>query len=465
MITTRLVLAGLGGIVALGALFVRPGTSVAAGAGDEFPQPREVRSVGGVLYDTLEAAPGTINVGGKEIPGALLYNGRYPATTWRVKPGDRLRLLVTNKMREGTNLHFHGMHVDPTGHADNVLADIGPGEARGYTVNIPTDHTSGLNWYHPHLHGTTSPQVHGGLAGLIVVEGELDQLPEVKGLTERLMAYEFLTFDGAGRLAAARNPKSSLQLVNGVQTPTMRARPNETQFFRFGNTSSTGWVKLSVEGHKMRVLAEDGDPYTTADDVDFFILPPGKRVEFLVQFSGPGRYAIRNEGYTWGGTTPSAALARVVVEGEPVTPRPLPTQVSDRLERSSILTATPDRTRTFTFDQDTKASPAKFMIDNRTFDHHRVDVTVKLNELEEWEIVNTTDDEHPFHIHVNDFIVTKVNGQPTANPHFQDTALIPAHGRITIRQRFEDFTGTFVMHCHILGHEDGGMMATVEVVR
>jgi FtsP/CotA-like multicopper oxidase with cupredoxin domain len=105
------------------------------------------------------------------------------------------------------------------------------------------------------------------------------------------------------------------------------------------------------------------------------------------------------------------------------------------------------------------------MINKQPFDHHRTDVTVKLNTLEEWEILNTTDDDYPFHIHVNDLAVTKVNAQPVANPHFQDTATVPAHGSITIRQRFEDFTGEFVMHCHILGHEDLGMMATVKVVR
>ncbi|NJK44008.1 MAG: multicopper oxidase domain-containing protein [Pleurocapsa sp. SU_196_0] len=143
----------------------------------------------------------------------------------------------------------------------------------------------------------------------------------------------------------------------------------------------------------------------------------------------------------------------------------MPTRVADRLERSGLLNATVDATRTITFDDDLTVSPHAFKIDNQTFDHDRVDIRAKLGSVEEWTLVNNTDDEHPFHIHINDFIVTSINGEPVMDPHLQDTAMIPARGRVTIRQRFEDFVGKWVMHCHILGHEDLGMMATVEIVR
>jgi suppressor of ftsI len=462
MNTTRWFLAAFG-LIALGA-FTFHNRSLSASSSDGFPQPKERRSVGGLLFDTLSAGPGTLQIGSRNLTGALLYNGQYPSHLWRVKPGDRLRLLLDNKIPgQSTNLHFHGLHVDPGGYSDNVFAEIASGATRGYSVNIPDDHTSGLNWYHPHFHGNSNDQVHRGLAGLLVIEGDTDQLPEVRGLKERIMALEFLQTDSNNQIKPGGS--NSLQLVNGALTPTMQARPGETQFFRVGNTSASAWFKLAVDDHKMRVLAEDGNAYSQTEDVDFFLLPPGKRVEFLVQFAGPGTYSVRNLGYKWGGQTPVAELAKVVVVGDAMTPQALPTRVADRLERSGLMTAKVDRTRTITFDAKTDISPAQFMIDQQTFDHHRIDISAKLNTVEEWELVNTTTDDHPFHIHINDFIVTKMNGQPVANPRLQDTAMIPASGRLTIRQRFEDFTGKWLMHCHILGHEDLGMMATVEVVK
>ncbi|NJK44009.1 MAG: multicopper oxidase domain-containing protein [Pleurocapsa sp. SU_196_0] len=299
--------------LALGILVCVPAP---AAQSDGFVQPRALYSVDGVLFDTLEAAPASISLNGQSVSGAMLYNNRLPGTVWRVKPGDRLRLALSNKLPgQSTNLHFHGLHVDPSNWSDNVFAEIPSGATRSYVVNVPTSHNGGLNWYHPHFHGNSNDQVNRGLAGLIVIEGDTDQLPEVRGLEERLMALEYLRIE-AGEIKPMQGTTNAVQLVNGALNPAMRARPGETQFFRVGNTSNSGWFKLAVDGHRMRVLAEDGNAYTEATDVDSFLLPPGKRVEFLVQFQQPGTYAIRNQGYVWsgaGGQTPAATLATVSV--------------------------------------------------------------------------------------------------------------------------------------------------------
>lgn len=104
------------------------------------------------------------------------------------------------------------------------------------------------------------------------------------------------------------------------------------------------------------------------------------------------------------------------------------------------------------------------MIDGKVFDHNRVDQIVKLGDLEEWKIKNIDDDDHTFHIHVNDFQVISVNDQPYEAHGLQDTVILPANGEVVVRMQFEDFVGRFVYHCHILPHEDTGMMGTVEVV-
>ena len=109
-------------------------------------------------------------------------------------------------------------------------------------------------------------------------------------------------------------------------------------------------------------------------------------------------------------------------------------------------------------------SPEQYAIDGHAFDPEQVDQTVRLNALEEWVIHNDSGDFHPFHIHVNDFQVVAINDQPQTAHGYNDTYLLPPHGSITMRTRFRDFTGKFVYHCHILYHEDHGMMGVVEVV-
>jgi FtsP/CotA-like multicopper oxidase with cupredoxin domain len=95
---------------------------------------------------------------------------------------------------------------------------------------------------------------------------------------------------------------------------------------------------------------------------------------------------------------------------------------------------------------------------------NRVDQTVKLGALEEWIVRNTSSHFHPFHIHVNDFQVVAFNGEPVAARGWQDTVVLPPNSETVMRMRFDDFDGKFVYHCHILSHEDFGMMAVVEVV-
>ncbi len=104
------------------------------------------------------------------------------------------------------------------------------------------------------------------------------------------------------------------------------------------------------------------------------------------------------------------------------------------------------------------------MIDGKLFDHERVDHRVRLGAVEEWTIVNDHFDDHVFHIHVNPFQVTKINGQPV-EPMWRDTVILPRSGSVTVRSRFLDYTGKYVLHCHMMNHEELGMMQTVEVFR
>lgn len=138
-----------------------------------FVEPPVRASRDGVLETTLEALP-DLSAG----LGKMSYEGSIPGPTLRVRPGDRLRIGLINHLGgQDTNLHAHGLHVSPRGNSDNVFIHVANGERFDYEYLIPVNHPAGLFWYHPHVHGLSHDQVDGGLAGTIIVEGGLNDLP------------------------------------------------------------------------------------------------------------------------------------------------------------------------------------------------------------------------------------------------------------------------------------------------
>src|SRR5207253_8114653 len=122
-----------------------------------------------------------------------VYNDAFVGPTLRVRPGDQFELTLANCLDEGTNLHFHGMHVTPTEFGDDIFREIDPGQAAGYHLRIPPNHPAGTYWYHSHLHGRSNSQVFGGLSGLIVVEGLRDLLPpELRDVPEQTIVLKDL---------------------------------------------------------------------------------------------------------------------------------------------------------------------------------------------------------------------------------------------------------------------------------
>jgi len=155
----------------------------------------------------------------------------------------------------------------------------------------------------------------------------------------------------------------------------------------------------------------------------------------------------------------------MVCEGPAWTPQPLPNSLSAVRDLRQVPLSRPPRVVTFEELGTPPCPPNGFcpVINGKPFDENRVDIPVKLGATEEWIVRNTSTEEHPFHIHINPFQVTAINGQPIGLTGYRDTITLPAGGEVTMRMTFLDFVGKFVIHCHILGHEDAGMMAVVEV--
>ncbi len=423
------------------------GSTAAAGKPGAFVEPPVLRARNGVLETTLEAQPDLT-----EEPGRMNYSGLVPGPTLRVRPGDRIRVrLVNNLGGDATNLHVHGLHVSPRENGDNVFLHVMNGESFDYEFAIPANHPSGLFWYHPHVHGDSMQQVDGGLAGAIVIEGGLDELPGVAGVPERLLVLQGPVID----------PRSNTyqHVVNRHVNPTIAIRPGQTQRWRILNASANSFYNLQLAGHQLHRLGIDGNPLPAMATLDAMLLGPGERSDVLVRGGAPGSYALTS--LAWGErgqAQPEFVVATIVSDGPAQKPAPLPTTLFPIVDLSD---AAIDRRREVTFQENGQAP--YFAIDGKAFDEDRVDQTVELGATEEWVVRNASPEWHPFHIHVNDFQVMSVDGVPQP-PHYEDTVPVPPDGEVVIRTRFLDFAGRFVYHCHILGHEDAGMMGVVEVV-
>lgn len=487
------------------------------------------------------------------------YSGSFPAPTLRVKPGDTIQIRLINRLppspsgqsslefmnhQNSTNLHFHGLHVDPKKRVtavgeifgdyvvDTPDAGVLPGAERLHDIKIPEDHAPGIFWYHPHLHGSTASQVSSGMFGAIIVEGSANELFDPQLATERIIFVHKHNLSSSGRTdsfieTATSNPSGFL--LNGTSQPTMTLRPGEVQIWHFINSATVCPFNPVLDGHTMQAFARDGDPIPegfrpiNTETVTRFnnqnwpnniqgwpgtLASPGSRVSVLVKASDtPGEYFLRSALSPWT-ANPSVPLyeeivARVLIQGQPVQiPMPSVASFTPHADFAPItdaeLAGSGGQTRNLVlgmfglkhsripkpipvgegwflpeneggelfgnvvFATGDNSDPASLVAPFQSAS--ALSQTVRLDDVEEWTVTNPDPFPHPFHIHVNDMYVVKINDQRLDQPYWVDTLLIPSRGSITFRMRFKDFDGSFVWHCHILEHEDMGMMQLVTVV-
>jgi suppressor of ftsI len=437
--------------------------------GLRFAEPLQLHARGGVLSVELTAERGMIDVSGDAVI-AQPFNGRLIGPTLHVRPGDTIEATIENATDRETNIHYHGLHVRPTGISDNVFRTFHPGQTVRSVVHLPLDHAPGTYWYHVHLHGLTEGQVMGGLSGLLVVEGLERLLPRpLRHVKQRQLAIRNLQTDGDAVVTDGESidpTAPTALLVNGLLLPRLSLRSGETQLWRIGNVGSDLFYDVSLAGHVMTVIAEDGSPVWRVHRASHLVLAPGKRYDVLVTGGRPGSYAFKtlryDQGFSYG---PRLDLAHVTVTGPPARgappamPRALDTP-NEPIGRRAVM-----RRRRFVFSFGTGRT-FRALINGEQFTVGKNDVVPILGTVEEWTLINDSPEDHPFHIHVNDFQVMSVNGRRVRATGLQDVVVIPKNGgRVVIRNPFDDFGGHYVFHCHILGHEDAGMMQTVDVVR
>ncbi|MGO4804509.1 multicopper oxidase family protein [Arthrobacter sp. 2MCAF15] len=453
--------------------------------GAALTHPAELRSTGGSLALELEAGEGPMQLAGRQVT-ALGYNGASPGPTLRLQAGDALGIRVLNRLAEPTNLHMHGLHVSPQGAGDNVFVTVEPGGSFDYEYRLPPDHPPGVYWYHPHHHGLVAGQIFGGLFGAIIVE-DTEPIPAA---TERLLIVSDTELDAAGSIRSAPQAErmagreGRLVLVNGQSKPLISALPGQRERWRLVNACVARFLRLQLDGQFMQLLGIDSGRFQSAASVNEVLLAPGNRADLLVT-AVAGESVLRAAYYDRGSMpammgrdsagpdaaatpSPSVALATLQVSGEPAAgPAGLPPQPAPMDLRQLSVAAR----RQFLLAVGMSPGPMggggagmmAFTINGREFDAARTDTTVAAGSMEEWTVVNTSPMDHPFHLHVWPMQLISVNGAAAASPVWRDVVNVPANGRVTVRISFKDFTGKSAYHCHILDHEDLGMMGVIEV--
>ena len=414
------------------------------------------------------------------------------------------------------NIHTHGLHISPA--QDNVLLLIEPGSSYTYAYDIPTDHPQGTYWYHPHKHGATAMHLFSGMTGMLLIEGGgLDAVPEVAAAADLVFNINELQLGGFGNEpGTVQDPYEvpdyvvpqpfqsgdSIWVVNGQHQPTMTVRPGQVVRLRILNSSARSGTPLKINGPAdvdWNILSFDGLTLPEMRTVPEFTLFSANRADVLVRFDTPGSYTIDKavSPGPGGGAQPALTLANVTVAGEPF-PQALPSgalPVSPTLpdiEASELTEAVP---RTLTYrvqNPSTNTGPLiggafapNFTVNGVRFSSTTINQIIPLGSVLEWSLVNNSNAYHPHHIHIQDFQVVATsdgmlnglvftpanNPDPNApitnffpQPVWLDTVAIPPNGWVRVRQRFPDFPGLFVFHCHVLVHEDIGMMQLVNVV-
>lgn len=472
---------------------------------EAFQAPPTFSSKDGELNITLDVKYGTYEIAGCKVH-LRSYNGQPVGPTLRLKPGDTLNMTIRNQLPpesepmpedsntphhfNTTNLHTHGLHVDPNDISDNVLRKMAPGADYQVRVEIPKDHPPGTFWYHPHLHGSTAMQVSSGMGGALIIEGGLDEAPEIAAAREQIFMFQQIPYDDKGEiedfegLMGGGNWIMKLKrhaTINGQIVPVITMRPGEVRRWRFIHGGAKVPLMVLLEGHKLYEIATDGIALGKCDAWETVVLQSGYRSDVLVRANPllPGQesaeYWLRDEtGIEFEvfkpGEDSREYLAKIIVTGAPMD-MALPCgqgQLAGLVPFAPITDDEIEGTQEVVFNLvEAEEGVFKFTINGKSFGEGEVR-KLKLGSADEWTVSTAPESLaplHPFHIHVNPFQLTRLD--PDGNPEiiWKDTLAIEAGAPQTLRMRYTDFAGRFVLHCHFLDHEDLGMMQIVEIMK
>lgn len=449
------------------------------------------------IPDTLVGPAYTLNMHQDSVPFFPLgnksktyaYNAyKYLGPTLIFNKGSHVNITVRNFIGDTTTVHWHGIHL-PSKWDGGPHTPIFPGASWNPAFTV-MDHAA-TYWYHPHTHMKTAEQAIKGAIGLIIVrdpiEGALN-LPRTYGIDDFPLIVQCQQYD-ANNQAMHLGMQDSTLLVNGARANygyTVYANcPAQVVRMRLLNASGERAFNFGFTGNKpFKIIASDGGLLNAPLTATRVRLAPGERAEILLDLSGMSGQVMHLMSYAselpmgmQGGPTmpmsggppmdsPLNGIDFNVMRIEVVPPTPNPvTSIPAILTSNPVYTpgmASVIRTIRFTADS-AMVMDGPFYFNDSAFKMMRVDYEIPLNSIEIWKLVNETMIAHPFHIHDVQFYLFDRNGStpPAEELGRKDVVFVPSGDSVMFITKFEDFADTlvpFMFHCHILMHEDDGMM-------
>ncbi|PID14816.1 copper oxidase [Sporosarcina sp. P34] len=427
----------------------------------KIPSMLETDNEDGVVY-TVRAQKGKTEIFDGTESTTYGYNGSFLGPMLRFEKGDKVKIRTINELDEKTTFHWHGLEVsaDADGGPHDVVK---PGEEKVIEFEV-TQEASTL-WFHPHPEGKTAEQVYNGLAGLIYIEDENSKsigLPTDYGKNDFPLIFQDRIFDDKKQLnfSAAKNEDGTIGdtlLINGTLNPKLTVNKEKVRLRLLNGSNARNYTFKLNTGDSFVQIATDGGFLNEPVTLNEVTLTPSERAEIIVDFSQ---------------LNTSNDLALVNEDGSVL----LPFKVSDQDE---VISGISEELNDFALTEEEKNLPVTkkvelfgmmdmVTINGKKFDPDRIDFTQQQGVTEVWEIYNKPDMMggmiHPFHIHGTQFkIISRDGEEPPENEQgWKDTISIKPDETVKIAIQFKH-KGIYMFHCHILEHEDNGMMGQVKV--
>ena len=417
-------------------------------------------------------------------------NGTWMAPTLQINKGDSITLNVTNNLNTSTTIHWHGLHVAPQN-------DGGPHQL----INVNTTWSPSFKvrndaatfWYHPHGINKTDLHVSKGIAGMIIVKDPIESaliLPRTYGVDDIPIVVQSKAFDVLKQIAIATDMDTAM-FVNGTLNPYINL-PAQVVRLRLLNGSSLRTYKFGFTGGiSFKMIAGDAGLLDSSITLTSLRLSPGERAEVLINLTGKIGQTIylRNLGSLlpngiYGASSVgvgSSAIAGYssnplngsdynmlkMVIGVP-TSTPITTTPTTLTPITTWSLSSVNINRRLVFNtkivgDSTQMAEGPFTINGKDYVMDTMNIITQLNNIEIWKLVNKTSVAHPFHIHDMHFYMLDRNGNPPQNFERgkKDVVLVMPNDSVRFITKFEDFSNTtvpYMYHCHLLHHEDDGMM-------
>lgn len=417
-----------------------------------------------VTYD-LQASEFAWNLSENRTITALGFNNQLPGPVLKANKGDELIVRFKNNLHEPTLIHWHGIRLpasmDGTG---EVQSPVQPGDTFEYRFVVPD---AGTFWYHSHHNETV--QVERGMYGALIVTDENDPVTD----NDRVFLIDDMKLNAKNEFTTPGNALTRLierhdgregntLLVNGKENAVIEIHGGQIERWRFVNTSNARYITLTFGGKPVKIIGTDGGLLEAAEVTTQVLLTPGERVDVLAgPFAAGEQFAVESLPYnrmtflkarkhTYATVKvmehkPSVAIIPDILRSiEPLAPADAP------ITRKVKLSVGPSL-----------SEGLKFQVNNAV---HTTDAPVYVDELQVWEVHNTSLMDHPFHLHGFFFQVLQVNGEAPAYRSWKDTINVPPLAKIKIAWMPDNRPGLWMYHCHILEHHAAGMMAGFAVI-